>query len=170
MILSFSILKTAAQELSDSENSLIDNYLKSNIASEKEKIVSDTLEKVISGPVFKIKGGFSEENGTSYCVEYRFIIKEGNLISFSTDNFLSVLRSDFSIKSAADAKIFETALDKLYPISWSNEDKKEKLKIDNKWYFVRGTFFDSKSAYIVTLDPNGKITEISYSMEAIKKE
>lgn len=170
LILSLSILKTTAQELSESENSLFDNYLKSNIASEKEKIISDTLDKVVKGPVFKIKGGFSEENGVSFCVEYRLIIQEGNLIAFNSDNFMSVLRSDFSIKNEADAKIFETALDKLFPISWSNADKKEHLKKDNKWYFVRGTFFDSKSAYIVTLDQNGKITEFSYSMEAIKKE
>ena len=81
-----------------------------------------------------------------------------------------MLRNDFRIKNEADVKIFETALDKLFPISWPDDEKKEHIKKDNKWYFIRGDFFDSKSGYIVTLDPLMKITNIAYDMKAIGKE
>ena len=47
--------------------------------------------------------------------------------------------------------------------------EKEHLKKDNKWYFIRDTFFDSKSGYIVSVDPNGKILNIAHELEAIKK-
>jgi hypothetical protein len=84
-------------------------------------------------------------------------------------DLLPAIRSDFSLKDESDAKVFETALDKIKPPDWSNKKYKEHLKIDNKWYFVRGKFFDSKSAYIVTIDQSGKITKIDYNDEAIKK-
>jgi hypothetical protein len=168
-IFCFSILRTTAQELTEKENALLDDYVKSKVATEKEKIVSDTLEKVFSGVVYKVKGGYSEDNGISYCTESLFIIKGNDLIAFSSHNLLSAVRSDFTIKNETDAKIFETALDKIDPIKWGNEELKEHLKKDNKWYFVRAKFFESKSAYIVTIGKDGKISDIGYEMEAIKK-
>ena len=87
----------------------------------------------------------------------------------SLSTLLSLVRKDFYLKTEADAKIFETSFDKLYPISWTKAEEKEHLKINNKWYFIRAKFFDSKSGYIVTLDKNSNISDISYNMEAIKK-
>jgi hypothetical protein len=175
IIFSFSILNIRGQELSEKENSLLDNFIKSRIAIEKEKIVSDTLAKVFAGTFYKINAGFTLGEGSAMCSGNLLVLKEGTLIEFDnrTDSMftlLSLVRNDYSLKSQADAKVFETALDKIYPINWSDEGKKEHLKIDNKWYFVRGEFFDSKSAYIITLDQNSKISNIAYSMEAIKKK
>ncbi|MDQ1296120.1 MAG: hypothetical protein QG611_98, partial [Bacteroidota bacterium] len=82
---------------------------------------------------------------------------------------VSLVRTDFYLKSETDAKIFETALDKIYPISDMNKEYKEHLKIDDKWYFIRDKFFDSKSGYIITLDQNSRILNISQSLEAISK-
>jgi hypothetical protein len=174
MIFSFLILKINAQEISEKENSLLDNFIKSKISIKKEKIVSDTLEKVFTGTFYKIDAGFSFGEGGSMCSGTLFVIKEGILIEFesrtdSMSTLLSLIRKDFYLKSEADVKIFETSLDKIYPMSWTNEEYKEHLKINNKWYFVRGKFFDSKSGYIITLDKNSKISNIAYSMEAIKK-
>ena len=175
MILSSLVLKINAQEISESDNSLMDEDLKSRIEIQKEKIVSDTLAKVFNGTFFKINAGFSSTNGgTSFCSDFLFIIKDGILMESDarTDSMytlLFLLRDDFYLKSEADVKIFETALDKLYPISWSNEEDKEHLKFSNKWYFIRGKFFDSKSGYIVTIDKDSKITNIAYDLKAIEK-
>lgn len=168
-IFCLSIVKTSAQKLTEKENSLLDDFIKTKIALEKEKIVSDTLEKVFQGVVYKVKAGFSDENGISYCMENFFIIKDGVLLEFNATNLFSAVRSSFFIKNEADAKIFETAIDKISPVRWDNEEFKQHLKKENKWYFVRAKFFDSKSAYVVTVDPSGKITGISYDLEAIKK-
>ena len=174
VIFSFSILKINAQEISEKDNSMLDNFFKSRIAIEKEKIVSDTLEKVFTGTFYKVNAGFSFDEGGSMCSGNLFVIKEGILIEFDSRSdsmftLLSLIRNDFYIKSEADVKIFETSLDKLYPISWSSEEDKEHLKINNKWYFIRGKFFDSKSGYIVTLDKNSRISNIAYDMRAIEK-
>jgi hypothetical protein len=169
IIFCFSVLRTAAQGLNEKENSLLDNFIKSKIAVEKEKIVSDTLQKVFSGAVYKVKAGYSDESGISYCTEDYFVIKDNILIPFTTSDLFVAVRSDFFIKNEADAKIFETALDKIKPISWDSKELKEHLKKENRWYFVRGKFFDSKSAFIVTVGQDGKISAIGYDMEAIKK-
>jgi hypothetical protein len=174
MIFSFLILKISAQEITEKENSMLDNFIKSKIAIEKEKIVSDTMAKVFIGTFFKVDAGFSFSEGGSMCSGSLFVINGGTLVEFEsrTDSMytlLSLVRSDFYLKSEADVKIFETALDKIFPIGWSNAEDKEHLKIKDKWYFIRGKFFDSKSGYIITLDQNSKISNIAYSMEAIKK-
>lgn len=168
-ILSFIVHNSAAQELTEHENALLDNYLKSIVTSEKGRIVSDTLAKVFLNPVYNMKGGFSESDGISWCTESHFIIKDGKLIGFKKENLMTVLKSGFSIKSETDAKIFETALDKIYPVSWTDEDMKKHFKKANKWYFSRGDFFDFYSGFEVTVDPTGKITAIRYDMKVVAK-
>jgi hypothetical protein len=173
LIFSSSILKINAQEISDKENSLLDNFIKSKISITKEKIVSDTLDKAFTGTFFKVDAGFSFGDGGTFS-GLLFVIKDENLIEYvgrtdSLNTLLLLVRKDFYLKTEADAKIFETSLDKLFPISWTSAEYKEHLKIKNQWYFIRGKFFDSKSGYIVTLDKNSNISDIAYSMEAIKK-
>jgi len=163
-----------AQATAEKENSILDDLFKSHLVVNKEKIVSDTLDKVFDCSFYKVDAGFDFEGGM-LCTNNLFIIKDGKLLDYdnrldSLFNLLSVLRSDFRIKNEADVKIFETSLDKLFPISWPNDEKKEHIKKGNKWYFIRGDFFDSKSGYIVTIDPSMKITNIAYDMEAIKQD
>jgi hypothetical protein len=172
-ILSFSIMRVSAQELSEKENSLLDNFIKSKISIKKEKVVSDTLEKVFTGTFFKVDAGFSFGDG-GMLSGLLFVLKNEKMIenvgrTDSLNTLLSLVRKDFYLKTEADAKIFETSLDKLFPISWTSTEEKEHLKINNKWYFIRAKFFDSKSGYIVTLDKNSNIADIAYDMEAIKK-
>jgi hypothetical protein len=168
-ILSFILMGARAQEMTEKENALLDNFLKAKVTGEKEKVVSDTLDRVIPGPVYKLKAGFSDPDGTSYCSQYYFVIKDGNLVDFGTSNLMPVLKSGLSIKTEADAKVFETALDKVFPVSWSDEDVKKHIKKGNKWYFVRGDFFDFYSGFIITVDPAGKIIATGYDMKATEK-
>ena len=168
-IFSFILMGARAQELTEKENSLLNNFLNSRVIGEKEKIVSDTLSRVFPGPVYSIKAGFSDPDGINYCSQYYFIIKDGNLVDFGRDSIMKVLKSGFSIKTEADAKVFETALDKIFPVSWSDEDMKKHFKKGIIWYFARGDFFEFYSGFIVTIDPAGKITGIRYDMKATEK-
>ena len=173
LIFSSSTLKINAQEISEKENTLLDDFIKTKISITKEKIVSDTLEKALTGTFFKVDAGLSLGDGGIYSALI-FVLKDENMVEYvgrtdSLNTLLSLVRKDFYLRTEADAKIFETSLDKLFPMSWTSADEKEHLKIKNQWYFIRGKFFDSKSGYIVTLDKNSNISNIAYSMEAIKK-
>jgi len=174
MTLSFLSINIIAQEIPEKDNSLLDNFIKSKISIDKTQIVSDTLAKVFNGTFYKVEAGFSFTDETSSYTNYIFNIKDGAIFLIesrpdSMNTLLSLVRKDFYLKTAINAKVFETCLDKIYPMNDMHMEYKEHLKIANKWYFIRDKFFDSKSGYIVTLDQNSKITKISYSMEAIQK-
>lgn len=176
MTLSFLSINIIAQEIPEKDYSLLDNFIKSKISIIKETIVSDTLTKVFYGTFYKVNAGFAfidPDQMTSSSNEI-FNIKDGAIFLIesrpdSMNTLLSLVRKDFYLKTAINAKVFETCLDKIYPMNDMDMEYKEHLKIANKWYFIRDKFFDSKSGYIVTLDQNSKITKISYSMEAIQK-
>jgi|WetSurMetagenome_2_1015567.scaffolds.fasta_scaffold114492_2 hypothetical protein len=177
IILSFLSVNLSGQEIPEKDNSLLDNFIKSRVCIEKERLDPDTLAKVFYGTFYKVNAGYAfiDPNQMTSSSNEIFNIKDGKIsvLESTNDNMLSLLslvRKDFYLKTAINAKVFETCLDKIYPMSEFDTQLKAHLKIANKWYFIRGTFFDSKSGYIVTLDPNSKITNISYSMEAIKKQ
>jgi len=92
-------------------------------------------------------------------VEWRNICTDSRNDSMHV--LLSLIIKDFYIKTPADARIFESCPDNFYPISNLYKQYKERLKIGNKWYFIRDKFFDSKSGYVVTLDQNSKIINIA---------
>jgi hypothetical protein len=173
-IFSILIIKIDAQAISEKDNSLLDNFIKSKISIIKEKIVSDTLEKVFAGTFYKVDAGFRFTDDMTYCSGDIFNIKDGALFVLDSRmdsmlTLLSLVRKDFYLKSEADARFFEASLDKIYPISDMNKKYKEHLKIADKWYFIRDTFFDSKSGYVVTVDQSSKILNISKELEALKK-
>jgi hypothetical protein len=164
-----------AQEISEKDNSLLDDFIKSKISIKKEMIVSDTLAKVFTCTFFKIDAGFAflEDEMTS-CSGDLFFIKDGEPFALGgrTDSMpalLSLLRRDFYLKGETEAKIFEKALDALYPIGDFREKYREHFKRGNVWYFIRDQFFESKSGYMITVDQKSNIVNIAYSMEAIKK-
>jgi hypothetical protein len=174
LFFSFLMMNINAQEISEKDNSLLDNFIKSKISIVKVKIESDTLSKVFSGAFYKVDAGFAFTENMSYCSGDVFVIKEGALyvMEGKTDSMrtlVSLVKNDFFLKGETDAKAFEMALDKIYPMSEMNEKHKEHLKSGGKWYFIRDEFFDSKSGFTVTLDQNSRILNISYNLEAIKK-
>jgi hypothetical protein len=169
----FCILNINAQEISAKDNALLDDFIKSKISVVKEKIVSDTLAMVFAGTFYKIDAGFAFTENMSSSSSELFAVKDGNIYVIEKiedmSPLVSLVKSGFYLKSEADARIFEAAIDKIYPVSDLHLKDKEHLKVGNKWYFIRDTFFDSKSGFTVTLDQNSKIVSIAYNLEAIKK-
>lgn len=168
------VLNLKGQGSSGKDDSTVDNYLKTRIIIEKEKIVSDTLSKVFNGTFYNCKTGFSSSEGVTWCSGSLIVMYAGKLIEFDsrTDSILpllSLVRKEFIVKGVNEAKIIETCLRLLYPPSEFSDFIPERIKSGNNWYFTRGTFFDFKSGYIVSLDKNLRISNIAYSMEAIKK-
>jgi len=173
-ILGCFILNTNGQGSSAKDDLTVENYLKSRTIVEKQKLPSDTLAKVFNGTFYIGKTGFSSNEGENWCSSSIIVMNAGKLIEFDSRNdsilpLLSLVRKDFIVKGVNEAKIIETCLRLLYPPGEFSDEKTEIIKNGNNWYFIRGKFFDSKSGYIVSLDKNLRISNIAYSMEAIKK-
>jgi hypothetical protein len=177
MIFTISLAKINAQNIPPADNLLLDKYINSVLTIDKVKISSDTLAEVFEGAYYEFSPIVTMNNSVAACGTYKVLILKGQLSLMEEvgttqrlDNLLLLVRKDFSIKNAGDAKIFETALDKIYPINWDADLKDKKFfKKDGKWYFIRGDFFDNKKGFIITLDANSKISAINFDLEAIKK-
>jgi hypothetical protein len=173
-ILSCLVLNLNGQGSSGKDDLTVDNYLKSRTIVEKQKIISDTLAKVFNGTFYIGKTGYSSSEGDTWCSSSIIVVNAGKLIEFDsrTDSILpllSLVKKEFIVKGANEAKIIETCLKLLYPPSEFSDEKHERIKIGNNWFFIRGTFFESKSGYIVSLDKSLRISNIAYSLRAIEK-
>lgn len=167
-------LLLACSTLRAQDDSLIENLYMSKAVVEKEKITAPEVAKVFSGNFYMINPYFNiGDDPSGYtCTKKIMIIKDGKIIEMASyaTNIDQLLKSTFLLKSDADAIVFEKVIDAIDPLNSWEQDNKEHMKKDNKWYFVRGSGFGYKQAYIVTIDNNSRITGIDYSREAIKTE
>ena len=177
LLLSCIPLIISAQEIPAADNLLIEKFIQSVTVIEKEKLASDTLQKVFPCALYKVSLWLTVDKDDSFaCGSYVIAIKDGKLTELQQpstnkplDKMLSILSKTFTVKNEADAKVFEAALDKLYPIlMMSDKEFKEHFKKANKWYFVRGGLFEDRMGFVLTTDQTSKVTSIEFSME-IKK-
>jgi hypothetical protein len=158
-----------AQGLSQKDNASIDNLFRSNLVINKERIVSDTLSLVFKGNFYMVDPKIKlEDEEDVYSCRTLISIVNGVIYNRLDTSLLPVLQDNFYIRSEKDAVIFETALDKLYPVQEDEKELKEHLKTGNIWYFIRSDFFEDKSGYKVTINKDSKVTGIVYDMKAIK--
>jgi uncharacterized protein YxjI len=160
-----------AQEEDIIETQMLDKLYLSKFITEKGIIVSDALQKIFSGTFFKVNAGFAypDQDAREYCSINTMAILGGKaeIVDPSGNNLLTYIRKDFVLNTEEGAVLFEAALDQLFPIIM-DEGVKAHRKIDKKWYFIRSNYLEDKTAYIVTLDANSKITGIIYDEHAIK--
>ncbi len=80
----------------------------------------------------------------------------------------TMINKTFSLKTEANAKTLEAALDVLYPISdsFGGRDKKAKAirRHGRTVTFVRGVFFKNLKGFVFETDENGSIVNVSYSL------
>lgn len=76
-----------------------------------------------------------------------------------------LIHSDFLLNSdSADA--FLEVLKLAMPADFFDEFEGKRIqRSGNEWHFLTGEFFDNLKGFIVTVDGNGHITGVSYSLE-----
>jgi hypothetical protein len=140
------------------------------------KVESLAVKKVFAATFYKVKIGIKDGDSTSTS-ELSLARNQGKFVSIESTTttrkmpvLQSVVKKDFKLKSEADAKVFQEALDKLYPVRGFGDDGKAKAikKTASGWTFVRGTFFKDLKGFVVTTDASGVIKTIDYSL-GIKK-
>jgi len=159
-----------AQELTQKEISGIDAYINKKISFDRKRVESTILPKVFEAVFYDVKINYHFTDGKSFktimlvkgksgIVEIEECSSTGGMPALQ-----SIIKKDFKIKSDADSLLFEEALDVLYPLGGFDKKKKERYKIGNDWYFIRGTFFSNKKGFIVSVNEKGNITKIKYDL------
>jgi hypothetical protein len=77
---------------------------------------------------------------------------------------LSLIRKDFLLKDENAAKLFESALNLIYPVDEKEKQNVKHIRKGAQWIFLRGKFFDDYTALIVTTSPNGAVTGIELKL------
>jgi len=166
-----------AQTPDPSSQKLIDAFVRSNVEFQLEEIDQTAVAKVFSGKFFKILVGFVETGtGASSCGSDNYINVNGSVVNMiepihmdiDCPVLLALIKKDFLLQDENAAKLFEDALNVLYPVENDELTNVRHLKEGSQWIFLRDKFFDDYTAFIVTTGPDGEVTKIdlilSYSV------
>ena len=167
------IVNICAQTISTDNQKLIESFVKSNIDVQLADIDQIAVSKVFSGKFFKMNIGFIETgSGVNSCGSDNYINVNGSEVNMiepvhmdlACPVLMSLIRKDFLLKDENGAKLFEDALNILYPVEESGIQNVKHLKRDSQWIFLRGKFFDDFTAFIVTTGPDGTVTGIDLEL------
>jgi len=169
------ILLSGSLAMADETEAVRQEVLR-RIKIESTKVESVALAKVFRATFYKVEIKIKEGAGTSKS-KMLLVKKDAKFIdletTFTTQNMPglhSLIVKDFKLKTEADAKVFEEALDKLYPIRSFGSSKKVKAvkKTAAGWVFVRGTFMKYLKGFEVATDAKGTIQSIRYNLKTKK--
>ena len=136
--------------------------------------VSDpAVIKVFATPFYTLNVSIDDGQGGTNQSSVVVARQDDRLVSVSrpgTDGdhpeILQMLRPDFRLKNDSDARVFQAALDAVYPIIGNSDQKAKGFKhAGPQWKFVRGDFFEAKMGFLVTTDKSGAVTSVTYVMK-----
>lgn len=165
-------LNLSAQNIDSLNQKRIELFVKSNIYVEPQQMDNAVTSKVFLGTFFKSKlkvsftptessnstlTGINVYNDSVYKIESCCSNQDFPIL-------LSLIKKSFLLKDESAAKQFEEAIDILYPIREKEIPYVEHLRKGLQWVFIRGNFFDSLQAFIVTTNAGGEVTKIVYKL------
>jgi hypothetical protein len=163
----------SGQKVSDNDKAAINGYIIKMMYLDLTPVVSDALPAVFTGNFYIVHQEFGfDTSGTWICQNMKFNVT-GSKVSYLADlssnitinSLLVLLKNDFLLKDENVAAKFELALNAIYP--YEDEDKVQikHMKKGDQWIFIRGKFFETYEAIIITVDPKGTIKKITYRLD-----
>ena len=162
-----------AQTVTPENKKLIDTFVKNNVVAAAEDVGTEALSKVFTGRFFRIEVGFIETgSGASPCGSSSYVNIDQSTVKMAetihTDIecpvLTSMIRKDFLLADENAARLFESCLNTIYPVSDLELPNVRHMKKDAQWIFIRDKFFDDYTAFIVTTGPNGAVTGIEVKL------
>ena len=157
------------------EQAFFDKHISEIVQLEPTKLNDAAFLKVFATPFYSVKVLIKEADSeqTSTLIVARV---DGKLVSVgrpSSDadlpDFAKMLNPDFKLKTDADAKLLQQALDAAYPIIGDSDKKAESFRhAGGQWILVRGVFFDDKLGYIFEVDASGTIKSVKFTLKLPK--
>ena len=161
-----------AADLTPDEQAFFDRHTSDLVRFETQRLDDPAVAKVFSAPFytvkFVLKDGDSEQSS-----ELRVVRIEDKLVPVgqpSSDDaqtgFLKLLNPAFKLRTEADGKLLQQALDAAYPINSESDKKAKAMRHKGRtWTFVRGEFFDSKLGYIFETEAGGAIKSVKFVLK-----
>ena len=160
-----------ARELTPDEQAFFDRHAADLVRFETEALDDLALDQVFASPFYNLTVmillGDGDQN--TQLIVTRIGDKLVTVDRPGTDGdlpeFQKLLNPAFKLRTDADAKMLQQALDVLYPIFMQSDKKARSFRHEgDTWIFVRAEFFESTSGYIFTTAADGTIQSVKYLM------
>jgi hypothetical protein len=161
----------SAGELTPAEKAFFDRHVSDLVRFEMETMDDLAIEQVFSTPFYKLEVLILLEGGdqNTKLIVTRVGDKLVSVTRPGTDGdlpeFQKLLNPAFKLRTNADAKMLQQALDVLFPLFMQSDKKARSFRrAGDTWIFARAEFDESKSGYIFTTDANGTIKSVKYQL------
>lgn len=170
------IFLTASQTFSQIDPAVsnrLNGFMRENCTTTFNEISSTPVENILKYKVFHIVQETQNMYGEKKKNINEFIVIDTGqkVASFervpantSLPELTNYIREDF-ILDQESAHEFQSLLDYIYPIEDWKPDHREYFQKNGKWYFLRDAYFRTKQGFEVTVDIQGRITDICYKMK-----
>ncbi len=157
MLLNFS----AFSQLSDAENKALDKLIADKVEIEADVLKSSVLKKMFDTEFYTIKRTPHYKANGGY-FELILMKNDGKMTEVEDAAALVPLfKSDFKMKEESNARDLKMALALLLSSGSGSED--EIIHKENQWILVCEEWFGEKKGFIVSTEPDGKVSKIEYS-------
>jgi len=163
------IVTLFAQTIPPENQILIESFVKSNIDIKLEAFNQNNVSKVFSGTFYKLNIGVIETgSGSNQCGSDNYVNVNGSSVNMiepihmdlECPVLMSIIKQDFFLNDEMKAKLFEAALNDLYPVDEKEVKNVKHLRKGSQWIFLRGKFFDDYTAFIVTTGSTGAVIKV----------
>lgn len=155
----------AATDITDTEIEQIRKSIEDSRAFQLQVEEQNTkaLSRISAAKLFQLVLVTKEEHGDS-TRQIQVVAHDKNVLTardiFTTELFRNSIKKDFALNSDADIRLFEEMLEELNPAD--NKAEVKSYKKNEFWIFVRSISFGEENAFVVRIDDQNKIVNISY--------
>lgn len=171
-ILSALPVLSTARDLTPDEQAFFAKHTSDLIRLDTQRLADPAFVQVFSSPFYTVKVVLKYADGeqSSDLIVARVgdsLVSVGRPSSDADlPDYLKLLNPDFKLRTDADAKKLQQALDTAYPIISDSDKKSEAFRhAGHAWTFIRGDFFDSKMGYIFETDAGGAIKSVKFLLK-----
>jgi hypothetical protein len=160
-------------ELTADEKTFLDQHVSDVVKTESVRLSDPAVVKVFATPFYTLNIAIDDGDGGTSSNSAIVARRDDKLVSIhrpGTDGdhpeIQQMFRPDFRLKNDNDARVLQAALDAVFPIIGSSDQKAKTFKhAGHEWKFVRGEFFDAKMGFVVTTDDSGAITGVKFVLK-----
>lgn len=173
LVLGMAAARAWGAELTADEKAFLDQHVPDVVKTEYVRLSDPAVIKVFATAFYTVSIDiYDGEGGTSHnsVLVARRDDKLVGITRPSTDGdcpaIQKMFRPDFRLKNDEDARVLQAALDAVFPIIGSSDQKAKTFKhAGPQWKFVRGEFFDAKMGFVVTTDNSGAVTGVKFVLK-----
>jgi hypothetical protein len=166
-------IRAWSAELTADEKAFLDRHFSDVVKVEYDRVSDPAVLKVFATPVYIVTVDIYYGEGSGGHNIVLATRRDDKLVGIArpgTDGncpaIQQMFRPDFRLRNDDDARVLQAALDAVFPLSGSSDQKAKTFRhAGHKWTFVRGPFFDAMLGFVMTTDSSGAVTGVEFVLK-----